>query len=264
MTRLSGTHVLITGGSEGIGLATAALLLDRGARVSLLSRSPDKLAAAQVSLGRPVEVEPADVTDAAGLARAVEALVSRSGQVDVLVASAGGAEPGHFPALGLDVLHRQMDLNYFGAVHAVRAVLPAMLDRGRGHVVLVSSVAGLVGVFGYGGYGPAKAALRNLAEVLEAEHGDALTVSVAYPPDTITPGFKRENLTKPAETAAVSAMVAPVSAEQVARAIVRGIERDTRTITADRGSAALARATSALAPAVRASMRRTVRKAQRG
>lgn len=260
MTRLSGAHVLITGGSEGIGLATAALLLERGARVSLLSRSPDKLAAARASLARPVEVEPADVTDPAGLARAVEALVARCGPVDVLVAAAGGAEAGHFASLAPDVLHRQMDLNYFGAVHAVREVLPAMLARGRGHVVLVSSVAGLVGVFGYGGYGPAKAALRNLAEVLEAEHGEVLTVAVAYPPDTTTPGFARENLTKPAETAAVSAMVAPVSAEQVARALVRGIERGARTITADTGSAALARAASVLAPAVRASMRRTVRR----
>jgi 3-dehydrosphinganine reductase len=263
VTRLAGAHVLVTGGSEGIGLATAGQLLARGARVSLVSRSAQKLAAAQGVLGGSPAVEPANVTDAPGLQSAVDRLVARQGPVDVLVAAAGGAEPGHVERLDLDVLRRQMDLNYFGAVHAVRAVLPPMLERRRGHVVLVSSVAGLVGVFGYGGYGPAKAALRNLADVLEAEHGDSgVRVGVVYPPDTLTPGFERENRTKPPATAAVSAMVAPLSADRVAAALVRGIERDRRTITADRSSAALARATSVLAPAVRLSMRRTVRRSR--
>jgi 3-dehydrosphinganine reductase len=134
-----------------------------------------------------------------------------------------------------------------------------MLEAGRGHVVLVSSAAALCGVFGYGGYGPAKAALRNLAEVIEAEH-PTIRVAVAYPPDTLTPGFERENLTKPRETAAVSAMVKPLSAERVARSIVDGIEKDRRTITADASTALLARGTSVISPVVRAAMRRTVRK----
>ena len=184
--------------------------------------------------------------------------------VDVLVAAAGGAEPGHLLELSSASLLEAYALNLLGSAHAARAVLPSMLARGGGHVVLVSSVAGLVGVFGYGGYGPAKAALRNLAEVLEAEHGDAgLRVSVVYPPDTLTPGFERENRTKPAETAAVSALVPPVTADRVARALVRGIERDRRTITADLGSAVLARATSVVAPVVRVQMRRAVRRARR-
>jgi 3-dehydrosphinganine reductase len=152
-----------------------------------------------------------------------------------------------------------MDLNYFGAVNAVRAVLPGMLGAGRGHVVLVSSAAALCGVFGYGGYGPAKAALRNLAEVLEAEH-PALRFAVAYPPDTLTPGFERENRTKPRETAAVSAMAKPVSPERVARSIVTGIEKDRRTITTGASTTLLARGTSVVGPGVRAAMRRTVRR----
>jgi len=254
VTSLAGAHVLVTGGSEGIGLETARLLLERGSRVSLLSRSADKLAAARASLG-DVTTASADVTDEPALRAAVEAL----GPVDVLVAAAGGAEPQHFLDLTPDALRRQMDLNYFGALNAVRAVLPGMLAAGRGHVVLVSSAAALCGVFGYGGYGPAKAALRNLAEVLEAEH-PAVRVAVAYPPDTLTPGFERENLTKPRETAAVSAMVKPLPPERVARSIVTGIERNRRTITADASTALLARGTSVVAPGVRAVMRRTVRR----
>lgn len=257
MTRLAGAHVLITGGSEGIGLETARLLLLRGARVSLVSRSSDKLAAARASLG-DVAVAAADVTDEAALHEAVAGL----GPVDVLVAAAGGAEPGYLVHQDSALLRRQMELNHFGAVHAVRAVLPGMLAAGHGHVLLVSSTAGLTGVFGYAGYSPAKAALRAYAEVLEAEHADdGLVVSVAYPPDTLTPGFARENLTKPAETAAVSAMVKPVSASHVAQALVRGIERDRRTITADRGTALLAGG-NVLLPGLRAVTRRVVRRAR--
>jgi 3-dehydrosphinganine reductase len=249
MTQLNGARVVVTGGSEGIGLEVARLLVQRGAQVTIVSRSEAKLAAAKAQIG-DVATLSADVTTLEELP-----------PCDVLVASAGGAEPGHFLELSADQLRRQLDLNYLGAVNAVRAVLPGMLAAGKGHVVLLSSVAGLTGVFGYGGYGPAKAALRNLAEVLEAEYADrGITVAVAYPPDTLTPGFARENLTKPAEKAAVSAKIKPVPPEQVARAVVAGIEKDHRTITADVGSAAMARAGSVLGPAVRASMRRTVRK----
>ena len=263
MTDLAGRHVVITGGSEGIGLEVARLCLDRGARVSLVSRSQDKLAAAAQELNGRVELASADVTDEPELRRAFAELVVRSGGCDVLIAGAGGAEPGYFEQLSSEALHRQLDLNYFGAVHAVRAVLPSMLETGQGHVVLVSSVAGLCGVFGYGGYAPAKAALRNFGEVLEAEYGDrGLTVSLVYPPDTLTPGFDRENLTKPAETTAVSALVKPVSALRVAQALVAGIEKNRRNITADRSSALLAGATSLVAPIARASMRRAVRKAR--
>ncbi len=260
MTALEDAHVLVTGGSEGIGLEAARLLRDRGARVTVLSRSPDKLAAAQAALGDAVRTVACDVTDGPALTAAV----ARLAPVDVLVACHGGAEPGHFLELDDASLRRQLDVNYLGSALAVRAVLPAMLAAGRGHVVLVSSVAALAGVFGYGGYGPAKAALVNLADVLTAEYADrGLVVSVLYPPDTLTPGFARENRTKPAETAAVSAMVKPLTAERVAAALVRGIERDRRTITADASSAAFARGTSVLAPLVRASMRRVVRKARR-
>lgn len=257
MTRLAGAHVLVTGGSEGIGLETARLALARGARVSLVSRSVDKLTAAKAELGE-VATAAADVTDEAALHAAVRAL----GPCDVLVASAGGAVPARLLEADTADLRASLELNLLGALHAVRAVLPGMLAAGRGHVVLVSSAAALVGVYGYGGYGPAKAGLRNLAEVLAAEHPE-LVVSVAYPPDTLTPGFARENLSKPAETAAVSALVTPVTAEHVARALLDGVERDRRTITADPATALLARLPLVAGPVARASMRRAVRRSRR-
>lgn len=154
----------------------------------------------------------------------------------------------------------QMDVNYLGAVHAVQAVAPSMLERGAGHLVLLSSVAGLVGVFGYGAYAPAKFAVRGLGHTLDAELGSrGVRVSVVYPLDTETPGFERENRTKPPETVRVSGAVRPVSAARVADAIVDGIERGRLTITADRQTAVLARLADLHGPVVRAVMRRLVR-----
>jgi len=264
VTKLSDAHVLITGGSSGIGLAAAREALGRGARVSIVARDPARLAVAAGQLGGTVATAPADVADRAALTAACDELVTRHGPVDVLLAAAGGAHPGYFTALGDDVFREQMEVDYFGTLHAVRAVVPSMVERGRGHLVLVASTAALVGVFGYSAYAPAKYAVRGLAETLRAElvH-DGVVVACAYPPDTRTPGFDRENELKPVETVAVSASIRPRDAEQVARAIVRGIERDALVITADFQTAALARAAGLLGPYVRRTMDRQVRRARR-
>jgi 3-dehydrosphinganine reductase len=201
------------------------------------------------------------VTDAAALGVAFAALSDASGPCDVLVACAGSAHPGYFEQLDDAVFREQIEVDYFGALHAVRAVVPSMMARGRGHLVLVSSTAGLVGVFGYSAYAPAKFAVRGLAETLRPElapHG--IVVACAYPPDTRTPGVDRENELKPAETAKISAAIKPKDAAPVAKAIVRGIERDQLVITADFQTAVLARAAGLLGPYVRRSMDRTIRR----
>ncbi len=268
MTRLSDTHVLITGGSSGIGLETARQALRRGARVSIVGRDVDRLQGALDDLGQSagdttrVAGEPADVTDPARLDDAFSVLVDRFGPVDVLVTCAGAARPGHFEQLTRGVFEEQMALDYFGTLDAIRAVVPAMIARRSGHLVLVSSTAGLVGVYGYAAYSPAKFAVRGLAEALRAElkpHG--ITVSCAYPPDTDTPGLAAENLEKPEATARISAAVKVRPAGTVARAIVRGIEHDRLVITADPGTAVLARAAGLLGPYLRASFDRHVRRA---
>jgi 3-dehydrosphinganine reductase len=268
MSRLDGAHVLVTGGSSGIGLETARGALRRGARVSLIARDAGRLASAEDELetesgdATRVAAEPADVTDPAALERALALLTAQFGPVDVAVANAGAAQPGHFETLPIEVFHAQMELNYFGALNTVRAVLPAMIERGRGHLVLVSSAAGLVGVYGYSAYAPAKFALRGLAETLRAElkpHG--IVVACALPPDTDTPGLARENESKPAATAAISSSIKVRSAGAVAKRIVRGIERDRLVITADPSTAMLARAAGLLGPVVRRTMDRHVRRA---
>jgi 3-dehydrosphinganine reductase len=261
MTRIAGSHVVVTGGSSGIGLATARACAERGARVSIIGRDRERLAASQRQLGPKAAIVSADVTDPEALEAAFADLAELQGPCDVLVASAGQAEPGHFLEIEPEVFRHQMEVNYFGVLHAVRAVLPTMVERGRGHVVLVSSVSGLIGVFGYGAYTPTKFAVRGLGEALDGEfRARGIVTSIVYPPDTDTPGFHRENRTKPAETARLSAGIPPVSADRVAHAITHGIEHDRLHVTAEWQSRILARLADLHGPPVRTAMRWRLRR----
>jgi len=247
---LAGVHAIVTGGSAGIGLAVAERLAGRGARVSLIARDPDRLATAAARVPGAATAS-ADVTDARALASAIQALVAERGPCDVLVTSAGAAHPGYFLELDEAVFRDQMELDYFGTLHAIRAVLPSMVERRRGTVVGISSDAGLIGVFGYTAYGATKFAVRGLLDALRAEmrpHG--VHVLCAYPPDTDTPGFEAENRLKPPETAAISAGIRLRSADEVAASIVDGIERSRVVITSDVQSALLARVAGLLRPVV--------------
>jgi 3-dehydrosphinganine reductase len=263
MTKLVDAHVVVTGGSSGIGLELARQAVKRGARVSLVARDQARLEAAAASVGAVARAS-ADVARPEVLRAALDAVVARGGPCDVLVTAAGSAHPGYVEQLDDAVFREQMEVDYFGTLHAVRAVVPSMIERGRGHVVVVSSTAGLIGVFGYTAYGPAKYAVRGLAETLRSElapHG--IVVACAYPPDTRTPGFDAENALKPPETERISAAITPRPVDDVARAIVRGIEKDRLVITADAQTAALARGAGLLGPYVRWSMDRQVRKVRK-
>jgi 3-dehydrosphinganine reductase len=264
VTSLQGSHLLVTGGSSGIGLATAMLAAARGARVSLLARDEGRLGAAAATVGAGTATAAADVTDPAAVVAAVASCTATHGPVDVLLTSAGGAHPGYFAELDDAVFRAQMEVDYFGTLHTVRAVVPTMTARRRGHLVLVSSTAALVGVFGYSAYAPAKYAVRGLAETLRPELAPVgITVACAYPPDTRTPGFDAENELKPPETAKISESIKPRDADTVALALVRGIEKDRLVITADFQTAALARAAGLLGPYVRRTMDTTIRKTRR-
>jgi 3-dehydrosphinganine reductase len=223
-------HAIITGGSSGIGKATANLLASRGAYLSLIARDLEKLAAAKAEImdafpHAKVLTFTADVANRAEAEAAIAAAIAQQGTPDILITCAGMAHPGYFQELPLEIFERTMAVNYFGTLYCIKAALPSMEQRQQGAIVLISSGAGLIGVYGYTPYSPSKFALRGLAESLRGElKGAGIQVAIAYPPDTDTPQLVEENKTKPLETQKITAAAEMWSAENVAIAIVKGIE----------------------------------------
>jgi 3-dehydrosphinganine reductase len=264
--KLSGAHVLVTGGSSGIGLACARLAAGRGARISLIARRADLLdeAAATVrSMGCRVAVAAADVADAEQVDTAVTALADALGPVDIAICSAGQTRPGYFQDLDAEWFRQLMDVNYFGTVNVVRAVAPSMMERRHGSIVGVSSAAGLVGVFGYSAYSPTKFAVRGFLETLRAELASyGIHVGCSFPPDTDTPQLADEEQYKPRETKAISGTIKPLSAERVAQNILDGIEKERFAIIPDFQTRGLAKIVG-LVPGLAASvMDRQAKKAR--
>jgi 3-dehydrosphinganine reductase len=151
---------------------------------------------------------------------------------DILINNAGFAHPGYFEELPLDIFRKTMDIDYFGTVYATKAAVPMMMERKTGHVVNIASMAAFLGVFGYTPYTPAKFAVRGFSESLRQElkpHG--IHVSIVFPTDTDTPQFHYEHQFKPPETLRISGTVRPKTADQMARSVIRGIERRKTYIT---------------------------------
>jgi 3-dehydrosphinganine reductase len=227
------THVIITGGSSGIGLAVAHIFAARGALVSLLARTPELLESARGELlsAHPtaqVHIESVDVSDAIAVKDAVDRCEALLGPCDTLVASAGIVQPGRFETMPAETFDRQIDTNFTGSVNVVRAVYGTMKMRGNGRIMLVSSGAGLIGIYGYSAYSASKFALHGFAEALRAEarpHG--VRISICFPPDTVTPQFAREIAERPPEAAVVMGKVSPWQPEAVAARIVNAIDRGT-------------------------------------
>jgi 3-dehydrosphinganine reductase len=169
-----GRLALITGGSSGLGLALANQLAAQGANVWLIARRKDVLERAYKGLpaatGQHHGMISADVTDRAQVQSAVAEVIREAGLPDLLINCAGTAHPGYVQELPLEVFHEMMDLDYFGTVNMVKALLPGMLERGSGHIVNISSAAGFLAPFGYSAYGPAKYAVRGFSDILWLFH----------------------------------------------------------------------------------------------
>lgn len=164
----------ITGGSRGIGYATARAFLARGARVAICARDMARLAAAQRALAPHGEVltVAADVRDPSALARAIDAAAARLGPLDVLVNNAGVLWTGQFAEQDLASMTAVIDTNVKGVLHATRAALPRMLARGRGVIINVASGAGLSGFAGLAAYCASKFAVVGFTESLDLEVRD--------------------------------------------------------------------------------------------
>ena len=231
-------HALVTGGSSGIGRALAGALVAQGADVTLIARSQVGLSQTVEELDRALQTGQrllalsADVSDRTAIERAIGTSLHSMGAPDLVACCAGMCHPGRIGELDVEVFERTNAVNYLGTVYTVLACLPAMQRAGGGHLVLMSSGAGLVGITGYAPYSPTKFAVRGLGEVLRADlQPYGIGVSVVYPPDTDTAQLHYERRFKPPETSAITAGARVLSAQQVAHTILRGVARQRFAIT---------------------------------
>ncbi|KAH8852412.1 3-ketodihydrosphingosine reductase [Schistosoma japonicum] len=147
------------------------------------------------------------------------------GYVDIVVNCAGYAIARKFLDTPTNDIERMLRLNYLSAVYVTRILLPFMLDQKvhqthERRIAFVCSLASQVGVYGYTAYTGSKYALRGFAETLEMELGyKGPIITIAFPPDTDTPGYTLENIGKPAATKAISATAGLASPDDVAKSI---------------------------------------------
>lgn len=226
-------HVIVTGGSSGIGLAIAKLYATRGDRVSLLARHPGRLEQARAEIislsgidSARIQIASVDVASADQTTAAIEICEASFGPCDILIASAGIVEPRAFDAMSSSIFEEQISINFLGTANAVRSVYRGMKARRSGRIMMISSGAALVGIFGYTAYCASKSALVGFAEALSAEaEAFGVRISICFPPDTLTPQYRREISMRPAEAKILMGSVKPWSAEAVAARIVRGLEQ---------------------------------------
>lgn len=233
MTPSAGRLAVVTGASEGIGLAITAELVRRQHRVVMAARRPDVLEAARVQAGA-LDAVSVDVTSWASTRTFVNDIISQHGVPDLVVTCAGLAHPawlsgGDGDDDTLRELEEMLAVNLLGTVHVVKAVLPSMTARRSGHIVTTASLGGLFGLYGYTGYCASKFAVMGFSESLRREvEPFGIGVTVLCPPNTRTPGLARENRRKPPEVLAQEEKAAALDADEVARRLLDALPRRPR------------------------------------
>jgi short-subunit dehydrogenase len=215
--QLGGARVLVTGATGGIGDAIARALHARGAHVLLSGRRQEALDEIAERLGERSEVLVADLAEHDAASRLADA----AGAVDVLVANAALPASGRVEDFSPDEIDRALDVNLRAPVQLTRALLPGMLARGRGHVVFVSSLSGKTGSPRSGIYSATKFGLRGFAAGLREDvEAKGIGVTVVFPGFVSDAGLFAESGVR------LPPWVGTRTPEQVAAAVVRGIEHD--------------------------------------
>jgi 3-dehydrosphinganine reductase len=214
-------RVLVTGGSEGIGFAVAAEAVRAGADVEIWARQEDKLKAACAKLNA-IRVNAAhwrrvDVSDPLDVRTAAEKYLAH-GPPDRLFHCAGFAVAAFLDDVADNDVEMMFAVNAMGSIYVARAIAPAMAARKSGAIVLTSSDLGFIGLFGWSVYAATKHAVVGFASSLRNELKPfGVSVQALCPPATQTPGFDRENETKPRSVRKAEQAGGVMSPEDVAR-----------------------------------------------
>ncbi|MBM7647396.1 3-oxoacyl-[acyl-carrier protein] reductase [Bacillus ectoiniformans] len=139
---LQGKHVLITGGSKGIGKAIAKAFVSEGAIVSIAARGEEALLQTKEELGGSMTIFPVDITDADARERLIQTYIEQHGTIDVLVNNAGGSNGSQAMDTDMELFHQAMELNYFSAVHLSKLAAEEMRKNGAGAIINITSIFG--------------------------------------------------------------------------------------------------------------------------
>jgi short-subunit dehydrogenase len=226
---LRGCVALVTGASAGIGLHVARHLAAAGANLVIAARHAENLEAAAVQLrnaGVRVLAVPTDVGRLEDLERLVAAALGEFGRIDVLVNNAGIEAFSHYEDLPAERIEETVRVNLVSALQLTRLVVPHMLSARRGHIVCMSSTAGKHGPAFGALYGTTKAGLITFTQALRAEYrGRGISASVICPGFTDNGGIYDRMKVESGRHS--PPLVGSTTADQVARAVVRAIEKDT-------------------------------------
>lgn len=183
---LEGRHALITGGGTGIGAATARLLSEAGAKITVTGRRREPLEAIAGEVGGTIAI--CDVTDRDAIERAFDEARAANGPIDLLVVNAGIAESAPFHKMSRDSWNRIIATNLTGAFDCAQAALPDLLKSDNGRLIFIASVASLRGIPYAAHYGASKHGLLGLSRSLAAEYAKTkLTVNAICPGYVDTP-----------------------------------------------------------------------------
>lgn len=230
-TDLIRKHIIITGGSSGIGKALAILAAKEGAHVTIVARNKDRLKEAEnqvkdacINVNQKITSISVDVSDFKALKEEFEKVENDIGPIFGLVNCAGFAICGKIEDFSIPDIQSMINVNYLGSLYPTQLVVPKMKEHKQGFIAFTASQVALMGMFGYSIYSSCKFALRGLAESLDMELGPYnISVTLALPPDTDTPGFENENKTKPLETKLLSEVGGLFKPEQVAERMFKDI-----------------------------------------
>lgn len=189
--------ILITGTSSGIGYETAVLLTKNGHKVYATMRNPNRSSQLQKLADKEkfdLTVLKLDVLDDQSVEKAVETVLSKEKNIDVLINNAGIHSWGAIEELPMELFEANMDTNYFGALRCIKAVLPSMRKNKSGTIINISSIAGKLYSNFHGAYAASKAALEALSEALAQEVAPYnIKVFIVQPGITGTPIFSKVN-----------------------------------------------------------------------
>lgn len=220
MDTIRGTTIAITGAARGIGFATAAALLKRGARVVIGDRDVALEESAVAKLGSlgPVSGYPLDVADPESFATFLDKTrADGGGRVDVLINNAGVMPVGPFLDLTESAIRSAIEVNLYGVVNGCRLVLPEMVKRRRGHIINIASLAGMLAVPGQALYAGTKFAVVGLSTALSDEFApQGVEVSCVMPTFTNTELISGT---------ATGGMTSPVEPDDIAAAVVRTLDK---------------------------------------